>query len=175
MARILIVVDMQKDFIDGSLGTPEAVRIVNPVQELVKSWDGRVLFTRDTHTEEYPDTQEGRKLPVPHCIKGSAGWQLEEELLRWQRQQGCPVFDKVTFGSTELARYLAISHLSEPIEEIMLVGLCTDICVISNALLIKAYLPEVPIKVNASCCAGVSPDSHTRALEAMRMCQIEIV
>lgn len=175
MARILIVIDMQKDFIDGSLGTPEAVQIVKAVKELVNGWDGRVLFTRDTHTEEYLDTQEGRKLPVPHCIRGSAGWQLEQELQQWQQQEKCPIFDKNTFGSTELARYLAISHLTEPIEEIMLVGLCTDICVISNALLIKAYLPEVPLKVKASCCAGVSPASHERALEAMQMCQIEIV
>ena len=87
MARILIVIDMQKDFIDGSLGTPEAVQIVKPVKELVNGWDGRVLFTRDTHTEEYLDTQEGRKLPVPHCIRGSAGWQLEQELLQWQQQE----------------------------------------------------------------------------------------
>lgn len=175
MARILVVVDMQKDFIDGSLGTAEAVRIVRPVNELVKSWDGRVIFTRDTHTEEYPDTQEGRRLPVPHCIRGSMGWQLEEGLAEQQKDRDCPVFDKNTFGSTELARYLAISHISEPVEEIVLAGLCTDICVISNAMLIKAYLPEVPLKVMASCCAGVSPESHKRALEAMQMCQIDII
>lgn len=175
MARILIVVDMQKDFIDGSLGTPEAAAVVRPVNELAKNWDGRVLFTRDTHTEEYLDTQEGRRLPVPHCIKGSEGWQLEEELAALQEQEKCPVFDKSTFGSTELARYLAISHITEPIDEIVLAGLCTDICVISNAMLIKAYLPEVPVKIAASCCAGVSPESHKRALEAMQVCQIDIV
>ena len=175
MARILIVVDMQKDFIDGSLGTPEAVRIVEPVRRLAEGWDGRVLFTRDTHTEEYLDTHEGRSLPVPHCIRGSEGWELEPGLSALQEKGGCPVFDKNTFGSRELARYLAISDLSEPIEEIVLAGLCTDICVISNALLIKAFLPETPLKVVESCCAGVSPESHARALEAMRMCQIEVI
>ncbi len=174
MARYLIVVDMQKDFIDGSLGTAEAVSIVKPVNELVKGWEGPVIFTRDTHQENYMETQEGRNLPVPHCIQGSAGWQLEQGLQALCDARGCKIFDKPTFGSMELSAYLAAQHVMDPIDEIVLVGLCTDICVISNAMLAKATLPEVPVTVIADCCAGVTPESHARALEAMKMCQIAV-
>ena len=174
MSRYLIVVDMQNDFIDGSLGTAEAVAIVDKVNQLVAAWDGPVIFTRDTHQENYLETQEGRNLPVPHCIQGSEGWQLEKGLQAQCDARQCRVFDKPTFGSMELSAYLAAVHAEDLIEEIVLVGICTDICVISNAMLAKATLPEVPVSVIAECCAGVTPESHDRALEAMKMCQIHV-
>ena len=169
----LIVVDMQNDFIDGALGTAEAVAIVDAVVEKIRTFDGRVVFTRDTHPENYPDTQEGRRLPVTHCVRGTAGWALAPRM-EAARKPDMPVFDKPTFGSVALGEYLQAENAREPIEEIELCGLCTDICVISNALLIKAFLPETPIAVDARCCAGVTPDSHRNALGAMKMCQIEI-
>ncbi len=168
--KLLVVVDMQKDFVDGALGTPEAVAIVSKVAEKLaacRAAGWRVVFTRDTHTEDYLNTQEGRNLPVPHCIRGTSGWEIIPELSTLDSL----ILDKPTFGSQELARYAAGL---EELEEIELVGLCTDICVISNALLLKAAVPEVPISVDASCCAGVTPASHENALAAMRMCQIQI-
>lgn len=168
--NVLVVVDMQKDFIDGVLGTKEAVEIVDNVAELIKGFDGEVVFTRDTHFDNYLETQEGRKLPVPHCIKGSEGWMLDKKL-EALRLDGMKVFDKLTFGSVELAEYL---KSLKSLEHVTLIGLCTDICVISNALLIKANLPEVAISVVEGCCAGVTPESHKNALEAMKMCQIEV-
>ena len=171
MKDYLIVVDMQNDFIDGSLGTKEAVEIVGRVAEKVRSFDGEVIFTRDTHGEDYLQTQEGKRLPVVHCVKDSAGWQIREGL---EEIRPCTVLDKPTFGSTELGVLLARRDLEETIGSVTLVGLCTDICVISNALLIKAFLPETPIVVDAACCAGVTPQSHLGALEAMKMCQITI-
>ena len=170
--KALIVVDMQNDFIDGALGTTEACAIVPAVEQKVREFDGPVLFTRDTHPENYLDTQEGRNLPVVHCIKGSFGWEICPTLDILCKEGNCPVFDKPTFGSTELAAYLAKLAGEQPLEEIELCGVCTDICVISNALLIKASLPEVSICVDASCCAGVTPSSHANALAAMKMCQI---
>ena len=172
MNRYLIVVDMQKDFIDGALGTREAVAILPAVEEAVRAFEGTVLFTRDTHTPAYLDTQEGRNLPVVHCVRGTEGWQLAPGLQAFADARGCRIFDKPTFGSVELVRFLAESHRASPIADITLVGLCTDICVISNALLLKAALPEVPIHVRAGCCAGVTPESHANALRAMEMCQI---
>ena len=171
MRKYLIVVDMQNDFIDGALGTKEAEAIVDKVAEKIRSFDGEVIFTRDTHGEDYPDTQEGKNLPVPHCIRGSEGWQIREGL---EAIRPAAVIDKPTFGSAELGAMLAQRDLEEKIGEITLIGLCTDICVISNALLIKAFLPETPIRVDAACCAGVTPQSHRNALEAMKMCQIAI-
>lgn len=168
MNKILVVVDMQKDFIDGALGTPEAEKIVDNVINKIDSFDGEVVFTMDTHTSIYPDTQEGKNLPVPHCIKGTDGWKLDsriEPLSKYRR-----IFEKPTFGSIALADYIADGDY----KEIELIGLCTDICVISNALLLKAYLPEVKISADASCCAGVTPQSHENALAAMKMCQINI-
>ena len=173
MKRILIVVDMQNDFVDGALGTREAVAIVDLVIKRIQEFDGEVIYTRDTHGKDYMDSQEGRNLPVAHCIQGTAGWQLHEKV-EHMRREGDQVFDKPTFGSVELAQYLSEEQRREGIEEVTLIGLCTDICVISNALLIKAFLPEVPIRVDASCCAGVTPKSHNDALETMRMCQIGI-
>jgi nicotinamidase-related amidase len=171
MRNYLIVVDMQNDFIDGALGTAEAVAIVDRVAEKIRGFDGEVIFTRDTHPETYLDTQEGKNLPVVHCISGSTGWQIREGL---GEIRPCLVIDKPTFGSAELGAFLAQRNEEEPIGEITLIGLCTDICVISNALLIKAFLPEVPVRVDAACCAGVTPESHRNALEAMKMCQIRI-
>lgn len=168
--QVLVVVDMQKDFIDGALGTAEAVAILPKVKEKIASFDGEVLFTRDTHFENYMETQEGKNLPVPHCIKGSEGWQIADELQTFIASD-TKIFDKYTFGSAELGKYLAES---DDISGITLIGLCTDICVISNAMIIKAYLPEVPITVDSACCAGVTPESHENALEAMKMCQIQI-
>ena len=171
MQDILIVVDMQNDFIDGALGTAEAVAIVPNVLEKIKNFNGKIIFTRDTHQENYMDTQEGSKLPVPHCIENSPGWQIRDELLGHGE---IAVLDKPTFGSKELGEMLLKLNEQEAISSICLIGLCTDICVISNALLAKAFLPEVPVSVDASCCAGVTPQSHLNALSAMKMCQIGI-
>ena len=170
--KYLIIVDMQKDFINGSLGTEEAEKIVPEVIKKIKEFDGTILATRDTHGEDYLDTQEGKKLPVVHCIKGSAGWELPEEIKCLIKE---PPIDKETFGSTELPKWLKnYEKQQEKIDSITLVGLCTDICVISNAMILKAYYPEIPIIVDASCCAGVTTESHRQALSAMKMCQIEV-
>lgn len=166
--KFLIVVDMQVDFITGSLGSNLATAIVPNVVEKVKNFDGKVIFTRDTHFEDYMQTQEGRKLPVPHCIKDTDGWQICEELQPYVET----VIDKVTFGSVKLPQLL--KEFGETIEEIELCGLCTDICVISNAMILKAAFPEVPVVVDASCCAGVTMESHNNALEAMQAVQIEV-
>ena len=171
MQDILIVVDMQNDFIDGALGTPEAVAIVPNVLKKIESFSGKIIFTRDTHQENYMQTQEGANLPVPHCIENSFGWQIREGLLGHGE---IAVLDKPTFGSRELGEMLLELEQQEPIGSICLIGLCTDICVISNALLAKAFLPEVPVSVNAACCAGVTPQSHLNALAAMKMCQIAV-
>ena len=167
--KILIVVDMQKDFIDGSLGSREAAAIVPEVRKKIEACEKagyEIVFTLDTHGDDYLDTQEGRKLPVKHCIKGTDGWRLHEEFEHVQGKR----FEKPAFGSVECGQYVAGggSALAE------LVGLCTDICVISNAMVIKALAPELPVLVDGRCCAGVTPDSHKNALEAMKMCQIEV-
>lgn len=172
--NVLAVIDMQNDFIDGALGTKEAQAIVGNVADCIKRYaaeGAQVVYTRDTHFDNYMETQEGRNLPVPHCIKGTAGWEIREELKALQNDD-TKIFDKLTFGSVELAEYL---KGIEGLESVTLIGLCTDICVISNAMVIKANLPEVQIKVVESCCAGVTPQSHRNALEAMKMCQIEVV
>lgn len=171
MQKVLVVVDMQNDFIDGALGTKEAEAIVPYVEAKIKNFEGMVLFTRDTHEEEYLNTQEGKNLPVAHCIRGTQGWQIRAELDALRKTE---VIDKVTFGSKELGEKLTALNAAEEIESITFVGLCTDICVISNALLAKAFLPEVPLIVDASCCAGVTPESHENALKAMAACQIQI-
>ena len=167
--KYLIVVDMQVDFITGSLGSELATAIVPNVVEKVRSFDGKVIFTRDTHFEDYVNTQEGKNLPVEHCIKNSDGWQICNELKPYVKT----VIDKSTFGSVELPKLIA--DLGEPIERIELCGLCTDICVISNAMVLKAAFPEVPIAVDSSCSAGVTVASHNTALDAMRAVQIEII
>lgn len=173
--KVLVVVDMQNDFIDGSLGTAEAAAIVPAVMEKIRSFDGRIIATRDTHAEEYLDTEEGRHLPVVHCVKGTEGWEIRKEIDELLKEKEAVRIDKPTFGSVELGSYVRKLDEEEGVEGITLIGVCTDICVISNALLLKANLPEVPVCVDASCCAGVTPESHERALEAMKPCQIEIV
>ncbi len=166
--KCLICVDMQNDFITGSLGSDAACAIVPNVVEKVKNYDGKVIFTRDTHSEDYLNTQEGEKLPVPHCIKNTEGWQICKELSPYVET----VIDKETFGSVKLPHTLM--SYNEPIEEIVLCGLCTDICVISNAMILKAVFPEARIIVDANCSAGVTAESHNTALNAMRAVQIEI-
>ena len=167
--KILVVVDMQKDFIDGTLGTPEAVKIVPYVKERIEAFDGKVLFTRDTHFPDYMNTQEGKNLPVMHCVKGTAGWEIHPEL---EALRKTPPIDKLTFGSSALPEILC---QEESIESITFLGLCTDICVISNVMITKAFFPEVPVIVDAKGCAGVTPESHKNALAAMKMCQVTVI
>lgn len=166
MKKTLIVVDMQNDFIDGALGTKEAEAIVsnvrNKIQEYAKNGD-EIIFTRDTHTEDYMNTNEGKHLPVEHCIKGTKGWQIAEGL----EVAGCKYIDKPSFGYT--------GWLDMDLECVELVGLCTDICVVSNALVIKALYPEIDVTVDASCCAGVSPETHNAALVTMKCCQVNVI
>lgn len=169
--KLLVVVDMQNDFVDGALGTAEAVAIVPNVVEKVKAAKeagDQIIFTMDTHEANYLETAEGKNLPIEHCIRETPGWKLIPPLR--PLTAGTKIVQKPTFGSTQLSYLVAI----EEYDEIELIGLCTDICVISNALLLKATVPETPIIVDASCCAGVTPESHKNALEAMKMCQIII-
>lgn len=166
--KFLIVVDMQVDFITGSLGSKLAEAIVPNVVEKVNNYDGKVIFTRDTHSTDYLQTQEGTKLPVEHCIKHTDGWQICDELEPYAND----IIDKNTFGSLHLPVF--IKNCGEDIEEIELCGLCTDICVISNAMILKATFPEVKISVDSKCCAGVSVESHNTALNAMKAVQIEV-
>lgn len=181
MRNILIVVDMQNDFIDGSLGTKEAQEIVPKVVEKIRNFDedGDLYVTKDTHDEDYLDTQEGIKLPVKHCIFLEDGWYINKDILKVIEERGFDsvrrYFNKPTFGSFRLADHFRREYKYASNLEITLVGLCTDICVISNAMLIKSVLPEARIIVDASCCAGVTPESHKNALEAMKMCQIEVI
>ena len=173
MKKLLVVVDMQNDFIDGSLGSPEAQAIVPNVVKKVSEWDGDIIMTRDTHSEKYLETREGRHLPVKHCIIGTEGHKINP--LIWEAVTGkecnTSVLNKGTFGSTELPQLIK----KKKYEYIELVGLCTDICVVSNAMLLKAWFPELDIAVDSNCCAGVTPDSHNAALTTMKMCQIEVL
>lgn len=171
MTKVLVVVDMQNDFISGSLGTKEAEGIVPLAAEKIKNFKGKVFYTRDTHEANYMETEEGKNLPVPHCINGTYGWQLNSKI---ESLLSVKPIDKPTFGSVELAKKLETLDKEEGIESITLIGLCTDICVLSNAILLKAFLPETKIIVDAACCAGVTPKSHETALLAMAMCQIKI-
>ncbi len=170
MKNYLIVVDMQNDFVTGSLGTREAQAIVPAVREKLAHFDGTVIFTQDTHERDYLTTQEGRNLPVEHCIRGTWGWEIVPELQEFVKN--ARVFEKPTFGSVDLAAQLRAE--AGDIAGIELIGLCTDICVISNALLIKAALPELPMQVDSACCAGVTPEKHNAALETMRSCQVAV-
>ncbi len=164
MKKTLIVVDMQNDFIDGSLGTREAQAIVGKVKDKIKSYQenhGEIIFTRDTHTKDYLNTNEGKHLPVEHCIAGTEGWRIADGL----EIADAVYIDKPTFG------YMDWKHYN--LEEVEIVGLCTDICVVSNALIIKATYPEINVTVDASCCAGVTPETHKAALDTMKMCQVK--
>ena len=170
--KLLIVVDMQKDFIDGALGSSEAQAIVPSVKKMIEEYQAAgddVIFTLDTHDDKYMDTQEGKNLPVPHCIKPEKGWEIAPSLKPFV-EKASAVVEKPTFGSLELPKVIAGL---EP-DAIELVGLCTDICVIANAMILKAAFPEVPVSVDASCCAGVTPESHENALKAMKMCQVVV-
>ena len=169
---VLVVVDMQNDFIDGALGTEEAVKILPRVVKKIKGFNGQVFFTRDTHNENYLLTQEGKKLKVVHCVKNTNGWQLNPQIQELVRDE---VFDKPTFGSIELCKRLYELHKIDNIKTITIIGLCTDICVISNAIILKAFFPESEIIVDASCCAGVTPSTHKQALESMKMCHIDVI
>ena len=173
MKHVLIVVDMQKDFVDGALGTAEAVEIVPNVVRKIREFDGTIFVTYDTHGPDYLQTAEGRKLPVEHCIKGTPGWQLDEQVAQALQGREYKVVEKPTFGSVELPELVesAVGPVPFTVE---LVGLCTDICVVSNALLLKANFPEMQIFVDADCCAGVTPESHEAALTTMKMCQINV-
>jgi len=163
--KTLIVVDMQKDFVDGALGTSEAVAILDNVKAKIKEYidnGDEVIFTRDTHHDNYMDTNEGKHLPVVHCIEGSDGWQIYDGLY----VEGCKIIDKPSFGYTGWTDF--------NFEEVELIGLCTDICVVSNALILKALFPEIKVSVDSKCCAGVTVDSHEAALKTMGMCQVEV-
>lgn len=171
MKKLLIVIDMQNDFIDGSLGTSEAEAIVESVKDKIRSYPpADIIATMDTHGTDYLTTQEGRNLPVEHCIRGTDGWKIRPDIA--ELLSDAAVYEKPTFGSTQMAEAI---RARQNVEEIELIGLCTDICVVSNALLLKAYMPEVKIRVDASCCAGVTPEKHLAALETMRSCQIEVL
>ncbi|MGN1116669.1 MAG: cysteine hydrolase family protein [Candidatus Ornithomonoglobus sp.] len=173
MKRILIVVDMQRDFIDGSLGTNEAKAIVDNAVDKINGFNGDIIATLDTHSENYMETSEGKKLPVQHCIKGTDGWRLDRRVQTALDKKGYRAVEKITFGSVDLLKIIAENYDINDLE-IELIGLCTDICVVSNALLLKAGFPEAPISVDSSCCAGVTPDKHNAALETMRSCQINV-
>ncbi len=174
MKRFLVVVDMQKDFVDGALGTPEAVSILPAVVDKIRKFDGTVIATFDTHYENYLDTAEGKKLPVPHCILATDGWCAHPALEEAMLEKGFIPVRKLTFGSVDLPGTI-MRHAGNEDFSIELIGLCTDICVVSNALILKACFPNVPISVDAACCAGVTPELHREALDVMRSCQIDIV
>lgn len=174
MKHFLIVVDMQKDFVDGALGTAEAVAAVPNVVKKIEDFDGEIFATLDTHFENYMQTAEGKKLPVPHCVKGTGGWQLNGAVAAALEGKGFTAVEKRTFGSVDLPALLEQAAGEEDFD-VTIIGLCTDICVVSNALLLKAHFPEAPIAVDAACCAGVTPAAHEAALATMRSCQIDVI
>lgn len=174
MKKFLVVVDMQKDFVDGALGTKEAQAIVPAAVETIKNFEGQIFVTYDTHFENYMETAEGKKLPVPHCIKGTDGWKLDQQIAAALNGKDYTEVEKITFGSVDLPGMIGKAAGEEKFS-VELIGLCTDICVVSNALLLKATYPEMPISVDPKCCAGVSPETHEAALSTMRCCQIDIL
>ena len=171
MQDILIVIDMQNDFINGPLGSADAVAVVPKVAKKIEEFKGGVMFTRDTHHEDYLETQEGKDLPVVHCIEGTEGWKLHPQI---EKLRKCEPVNKTTFGSIELGEILKSLDQKNKIRKVVLIGVCTDICVISNAMIIKSFLPEAEVSVDASCCAGSSRENHLTALQAMELCQIKI-
>lgn len=173
MKNFLIVVDMQNDFVDGALGTKEAESIVAGVADKINNFDGEIIVTYDTHFEDYMETSEGKNLPVPHCIKDTEGWQLNEKVQKALEDKEYTAVEKITFGSVDLPDFIEEKTEGENFSA-ELIGLCTDICVVSNALVLKANFPEADISVDSSCCAGVTPESHDAALTTMKMCQIKI-
>lgn len=175
MKRALIVIDMQNDFVSGALGTPEAMAILPRVCKKVESFDGDLFATMDTHHEDYLTTSEGKHLPIPHCIKHTKGWEYPETLDRILKAKGCTFIEKNTFGSTDLPHFLENRGYADEDSHICMIGICTDICVVSNAMIIKAAFPKAEITVDAACCAGTTPQNHMSALDVMACCQIEIV
>lgn len=173
MRKVLVVVDMQKDFVDGALGSKEAVAIVDNVVNKINEFDGEIIVTYDTHQDNYMKTREGKYLPVPHCIEGTSGWSLNEKVERAILGKGATRIEKPTFGSVKLVDLFRDGD--EKNTEVTLIGLCTDICVVSNAMLLKANYPEMDIIVDSSCCAGVTHESHNAALTTMKMCQIDVI
>lgn len=174
MKRFLVAVDLQKDFVDGALGTNEAQAIVPNAVKKINSFDGKIFVTFDTHSENYLSTAEGKKLPVTHCVKGTDGWQLNADIQKALDGRDYIAVEKPAFGSVDLPKLIEKEANGEEFE-IELIGLCTDICVVSNALLLKANFPEAPIAVDSSCCAGVTPQAHKSALDTMKSCQIDIL
>ena len=176
MRKGLVVVDMQKDFVDGALGSNEAVAIVDNVVNKINEFAGEIIVTYDTHQENYMETREGKHLPVPHCIENTDGWQLNDKVQKaLDSRENYAIIHKPTFGSTELVDEIREYWDGEKDTEVTLIGLCTDICVVSNAMLLKANYPELNIVVDASCCAGVTVESHNAALTTMKMCQIDVI
>lgn len=174
MKKVLVVVDMQNDFVDGALGTKEASGIVDNVVSKIENFEGKIFATLDTHQNNYMETSEGKKLPVPHCIRMTTGWLLNEKVRDALSDKDYKIIEKKTFGSTKLVKKIQKIKKNDDME-IEFVGLCTDICVVSNVLLLKAYFPEIKMTVDAGCCAGVTPASHKAALETMKMCQIDVI
>lgn len=174
MLHYLIVVDIQKDFVDGALGTTEAIKMIDRAADKISKFDGQIYVTYDTHFENYMETAEGKKLPVPHCVKGTPGWELNASVAMALSGKSYENVEKLTFGSVELPKMIKENANVEEFD-ITLIGLCTDICVVSNALILKANFPEKRIIVDASCCAGVTVETHNAALQTMKMCQIEVV
>lgn len=174
MKHILVVVDIQKDFVDGALGTAEAVAMVDNAAQKIREFEGEIFVTYDTHFENYMETAEGGKLPVPHCIKGTEGWELDRNIAKALASKAFKRVEKLTFGSVELPELVRKTVENEDFD-ITLIGLCTDICVVSNALILKANFPEKNIYVDAACCAGVTVETHSAALTTMKMCQIDVI
>ncbi len=173
MKKFLVAVDMQNDFVDGALGSDEACAIVDNVVSKIENFDGEIFATFDTHFENYLETSEGKNLPVVHCVKGSEGWELNKKVLNALEKKGFTKVEKNTFGSVDLPGLIKNASDKEDFS-IELIGLCTDICVVSNALLLKANFPEAEISVDSACCAGVSPETHDAALKTMACCHIKI-
>ena len=177
--NILLVIDMQKDFVDQALGTPEALAIVPNVVAKINEYKARgdvIIATRDTHADSYMDTQEGKNLPVVHCVEETDGWQLDDAV-QAAMPEDATIVNKPTFGSTDLVKIIGeyVAQYGQPNVHVEIIGLCTDICVVSNALLQKAFYPEMPITLDAKCCAGVTPATHDAAIATMRMCQINVI
>lgn len=174
MKKILVIVDIQNDFVDGALGSKEAVAIIDSVCKKIRAFEGDIFVTLDTHGEDYMNTQEGKKLPVPHCIKGTDGWKLNPEIEKALEGKDFTVIEKPTFGSQRLAEIINEKYKEDELS-VELIGICTDICVISNALTIRAHNTECDITVDSSCCAGVTPESHNAALNVMKSCLINVI
>ena len=172
MKEFLVVVDLQKDFVDGALGTKEAVAIIPKAAEKIRNFNGDIFVTFDTHGENYLETDEGKNLPVPHCIKGTDGWKLNQNIADALKGKDYIKVEKPTFGAVELPKLIEKAAQGENFK-VTLIGLCTDICVVSNALLLKAHFPEMTIAVDEKCCAGVTPETHDAAIATMRCCQIQ--